>query len=209
MLSDALRRDAAVMCDAALAGHRAGILAAVRAASRRSRVDRRQRASIGCIGPPRGIGEELRRDAARARPCASTWRSPRTRTAAIVLALARPGLTVVDAGRRSATRCAASDRRAREVSSLRVSSLITTRLQISELRVCDVLKRWGFERWGSLPRCRPPISPSRLGQQALVWQAIARGEDVRPLVPTLPEERFDRRSIWSGRSRGSSRCRSC
>ena len=29
------------------------------------------------------------------------------------------------------------------------------------------------------------------GRAALVWQAIARGEDVRPLVPTLAEERFE------------------
>src|SRR5439155_15869507 len=32
---------------------------------------------------------------------------------------------------------------------------------------------------------------ARLGSQALVWQAIARGEDQRPLVPTLPDERFE------------------
>src|SRR6185295_1350122 len=28
-------------------------------------------------------------------------------------------------------------------------------------------------------------------QQALAWQAMARGEDTAPLVPTLPEERFE------------------
>ena len=32
---------------------------------------------------------------------------------------------------------------------------------------------------------------ARLGQQGLVWQTMARGQDVRPLVPTLPEERFE------------------
>jgi protein ImuB len=30
-----------------------------------------------------------------------------------------------------------------------------------------------------------------LGQAGLDWQAMARGQDVRPLVPTLPEERFE------------------
>ena len=43
----------------------------------------------------------------------------------------------------------------------------------------------------SLPRCRPAELSSRLGQHALAWQAIARGEDTAPLVPTLPEERFE------------------
>jgi protein ImuB len=32
---------------------------------------------------------------------------------------------------------------------------------------------------------------ARLGRGALMWQAIARGEDMRPLVPALPEERFE------------------
>jgi protein ImuB len=32
---------------------------------------------------------------------------------------------------------------------------------------------------------------SRLGPHALAWQAIARGEDMAPLVPTLPGERFE------------------
>jgi protein ImuB len=38
----------------------------------------------------------------------------------------------------------------------------------------------------------PPAELSaRLGQQALAWRAIARGEDAAPLVPTLPDERFE------------------
>ena len=32
---------------------------------------------------------------------------------------------------------------------------------------------------------------ARMGRAALAWQAIARGEDIRPLVPTLAEERFE------------------
>jgi hypothetical protein len=32
---------------------------------------------------------------------------------------------------------------------------------------------------------------ARIGREALVWQALARGEDVRPLVPSLDEERFE------------------
>ncbi len=44
---------------------------------------------------------------------------------------------------------------------------------------------------GELAALPAPDLTSRLGSQALVWQAIARGEDVRPLVPTEPEERFE------------------
>ena len=48
-----------------------------------------------------------------------------------------------------------------------------------------------YARSASSPRCRPPTSPRGSGGRGLVWQAIARGEDTRPLVPTLPEERFE------------------
>src|SRR5688572_7246625 len=49
------------------------------------------------IGPPRTIGEELRRDAA-ARGMQVHVAVAATRSAALVLALARPGLTVVEQG---------------------------------------------------------------------------------------------------------------
>ncbi len=38
----------------------------------------------------------------------------------------------------------------------------------------------------------PPADlSSRLGRAGLVWQALARGDDVRPLVPDAAEERFE------------------
>ena len=49
------------------------------------------------IGPPRAIGDALRRDAA-ARGVPVHVALARTRAAALVLALARPGLTVVEPG---------------------------------------------------------------------------------------------------------------
>ena len=54
--------------------------------------------STGLIGPPRAIGDELRRDAA-ARGLHVHVAVAATRSAALVLALARPGLTVVEPGR--------------------------------------------------------------------------------------------------------------
>src|SRR5580765_8449241 len=50
------------------------------------------------IGPPATIGEELRREAV-ARGVRVHVARARTRAAALVLALARPGVTVIDAGR--------------------------------------------------------------------------------------------------------------
>jgi protein ImuB len=50
---------------------------------------------------------------------------------------------------------------------------------------------WGLRTLGELAALPAADLVSRLGRPALVWQAIARGEDVRPLVPTLPEERFE------------------
>ena len=52
-------------------------------------------------------------------------------------------------------------------------------------------KRWGLTTLGELAALPAPDLVARLGPPARLWQAIARGEDVRPLVPTLAEERFD------------------
>ena len=62
---------------------------------------------------------------------------------------------------------------------------------------------------GELASLPPADLVSRLGRPARVWQAMARGEDTRPLVPMLAEERFEASLISSGRSRISSRCPSC
>ena len=50
---------------------------------------------------------------------------------------------------------------------------------------------WGLKTLGELAALPSADLASRLGRQALVWQARARGEDIRPLVPTLDEERFE------------------
>ena len=53
------------------------------------------------------------------------------------------------------------------------------------------LKSWGLRPLGELAALPPADLAARLGSQGLVWQAIARGEDVGPLVPDVPEERFE------------------
>ena len=44
---------------------------------------------------------------------------------------------------------------------------------------------------GELAALPPADLSARLGQDGLLWRAIARGEDTRPLVPDVPEERFE------------------
>jgi protein ImuB len=55
----------------------------------------------------------------------------------------------------------------------------------------SAFKRWGLKTLGELAALPSADLVARLGRQALKWQAMARGEDIRPLVPTLDEERFD------------------
>jgi protein ImuB len=51
--------------------------------------------------------------------------------------------------------------------------------------------RWGLTALGELASLPDADLAARLGPSARTWQAIARGEDLRPLVPALAEERFD------------------
>jgi protein ImuB len=53
------------------------------------------------------------------------------------------------------------------------------------------LKRWGVTTLGDLASLPSMALSERLGQAGLIWQRIARGEDLRPLVPTAPDERFE------------------
>jgi protein ImuB len=54
-----------------------------------------------------------------------------------------------------------------------------------------LLKRWGLATLGDFGRLPPLDLSARLGQQGLAWQQVARGEEMTPLVPDTPEERFE------------------
>jgi protein ImuB len=156
------------------------------------------------IGPPRTIGEELRRDAA-ARGVYVHVALARTRAAAVVLALARPGLTMVDPGKERESLAAVpiailekaqgSGLRGQgpepSVHSGRGTVLRPCPTEDAAISAVNVLKRWGIRTLGELAALPPADLSSRLGQDGLAWQTIARGEDTAPLVPTLPEERFE------------------
>jgi protein ImuB len=138
------------------------------------------------IGPPATIGEELRREVV-ARGVRVHVALARTRAAALVLALARPGVTVIDAGRE---RDALAPLPIAILEKAHGSWLMTHGPAPLALSL-EPLKRWGIRTLGEFAALPPADLSSRLGQQALAWQAIARGEDTAPLVPALPEERFE------------------
>ena len=129
------------------------------------------------IGPPRTIGEELRRDAA-ARGVHLHVALARTRAAALVLALARPGVTIVEPGRERES-----------LASLPIA--ILEKADPSALSLEPLYSRWGIRTLGEFAALPATDLSARLGRRALAWQSIARGEDTAPLVPTRPEERFE------------------
>ena len=147
------------------------------------------------IGPARTIGEELRR-AAAARGGRAHVAVAGTRMAAMVLALARPGLTVVARGEEAEAIAPVRieilqniDNHDRTQSAQRPQRTVDPK-SFAAVAVC-AFKRWGLKTLGEVAALPPADLVSRLGRPALAWQAIARGEDLRPLVPTLAEERFE------------------
>ena len=53
------------------------------------------------------------------------------------------------------------------------------------------MRRWGLRTLGDLARLPPDEVAARLGQGGVEWQRLARGDDPAPLVPSVPEERFE------------------
>ena len=53
------------------------------------------------------------------------------------------------------------------------------------------LRRWGVKTFRHLAALPPGEVYERLGAHGIIWQRMARGEDLRPLVPYVPEDSFD------------------
>src|SRR5438874_535970 len=147
------------------------------------------------LGPPRAIGGELQREAA-ARGVRAHIAVAATRMAALVLAIARPGLIVVPRGGEAAALAPMPIGVLEKV----VDDDGTQSAQSAQKQgdhnksaraAVAAFKQWGIKTLGELAALPPADLAARVGKRALAWQAIARGEDVRPLVPTLAEERFE------------------
>ena len=131
------------------------------------------------FGDARTIAAELRRTAAdrglRVRVALAG-----TRTAARLLVHHHPGVTVV-----------ASGSEAEMLAPLPIELL--AKVTTAGLPPVDLptLRRWGLRTLGDLATLPGDDMAARLGQAGVSWQRVARGEDPRPLVPALPEERFE------------------
>ena len=138
------------------------------------------------LGTPAEIGDELRRAAADRGLHPHIGIAP-TRTAALLLALARAGVTVVPPG---------GERAAVAPIPLGVLRRLPSRPDVSGAggadvetgsTVADRLQRWGLKTLGDLAGLPARPLSERLGQTGVMWQRLARGEDLQPLVATEPE----------------------
>jgi len=141
------------------------------------------------IGPPAAIARELRRDADARGMHVHVALAP-SRAAALILALARPGMTIVAPGQERESLAAVP---VAVLRNFQLSSSLKSQHddETSKLKIESCLERWGIKTLGEFAALPPADLSSRLGPQALAWQAMARGEDTAPLVPTLPDERFE------------------
>lgn len=147
------------------------------------------------FGTPKTIGAEMRREAA-ARGLRVHVAIASSRMAALVLALARPGLTVVVPGGAAEALAPIPLSLLEQLHEdpLPAASRTEARLPADDARAATAaLKRWGLRTLGELAALPAADLSARLGRGGRRWQAIARGEDTRPLVPMQPEERFEGR----------------
>jgi protein ImuB len=143
------------------------------------------------LGSPQAIAEELRRAAAD-RGLRVHIAVAATRTAAMVLAQARPGITIVERGGEAAALAPIAIGILEKISTnLPQSTQSIDDLQKSAISAISAVKHWSIRTLGELAALPAADLASRLGRPALVWQTMARGEDLRPLIPALEEERFE------------------
>ncbi len=134
------------------------------------------------IGDARTIAAELRRTAAD-RDLRVRVAIAGTRTAARLLVHHRAGVTVVDGGHEAAA-----------LAPLPIT-LLTVVAHANDPNdpndLVRTLRRWGVRTLGEFAALAPDDVAARLGRDGVAWQRLACGEDPRPLLPTVPEERFE------------------
>jgi protein ImuB len=129
------------------------------------------------FGDARTIAEELRRTAAD-RSLQIRVAIAGTRTAARLMVRYRAGLSIIEPGTEPAA-----------LAALPLALLGEIANDVNELGV--VFGRWGLRTLGDLAALPADDLAARLGQDGVRWQRLARGEDAAPLVPAVPEERFE------------------
>lgn len=152
--------------------------------------------STRLFGETRAMGEALHRIAAdrglRVRVAIAG-----TRTAARLLACAASGpVTVIDPGTEAAAlaqlpiQLLAVLAHDEPVEPSHPRTLASS-AAASHAAVLSTFRRWGLRTLGEVAALPAAAVAARLGQKGVRWQRLARGEDPRPLLPVVPEERFE------------------
>jgi protein ImuB len=111
-----------------------------------------------------------------------------TRTAARLLTRARAGITIVEPGNHAD---ALADLPIEVLEILEPRTTETGNVPEPSSPRTTTLRRWGLRTLGELAGLPADEVAARLGQAGIEWQRLARGDDPAPLVPSLPEERFE------------------
>jgi protein ImuB len=139
-----------------------------------------------------------------------------TQTAAALLALGRPGLTVVEPGQEARALAPLSISVLERYEHLRTCApqhpstpapqhpetsgwhhprhthqASRPKPKAGENRHLEILTKWGIRTLGAFAALAGPEVFERLGDHGLQWQAVARGVDARPLVPWVDEIPFE------------------
>ena len=144
------------------------------------------------FGDTRAMAEAVRRDAAdrglRVRVAIAG-----TQTAARLMAHHRPGLTIVEPGTEAETLAPLPLALLTAVVHPDSSDSTVNARNVPNLPndMLSTFRRWGLRTLGELAGLPSGEVVARLGQPGVAWQRWARGEDVRPLQPAVPEERFE------------------
>jgi len=140
------------------------------------------------FGDAKTIADELRRTAADRGLCVRIAIAA-TRTAARLLARHRAGITIIDAGTEAAALAALPLLLLAQISHPNDANDPNDPNDPNDL--LTTLRRWGLRTLGDLAALPADEVAARLGQTGVAWQRLARGEDPAPLVPSVPEERFE------------------
>ena len=140
------------------------------------------------FGDGRAIAEALRRTAAdhglRVRVAIAG-----TRTAARLLVRYRAGLTVIEPGTEAAALAPLPIALLGTLSNENGPNDPNDPNDPNEL--ISTFRRWGLRALGDLAALPSGDIAARLGRDGTEWQRLSRGDDARPLVPAVPEERFE------------------